>query len=133
MTALQSDQEDVSENISKTAQSIQSKESDISSLEGTVKNDISALQEEINCCLAILTSNWEKLSMIRDQIAGIQSEAEKYIRYHQEALKLIAESQRGCEEVQALTAQINQEIADQTSKADNSFLTRMRADIQKLF
>ncbi len=132
MTALQSDQDDVSENISKTAQSIQSKESDISSLQGAVKNEIFALQEEINSCLAVLTSNREKMSMARDQISGIQSEAEKYIRYHQEALKLITESQRGCEEVQTLTAQINQEIADQTSKADNSFLTRMRADIQKL-
>ena len=100
--------------------------------EESIKKETSALQSEVNTCAEILAGMREKAGAIRNQIEGIQGVVEKHRRYHQEAVKLVNESKKGCEEAQALTAQINDEIAAQSSQAENAFLTRMKTDIKKL-
>ncbi len=130
--ALKSELENVSDRMSELNREVSAKESEISALEESVKTEISALQAETDTCLAILAGMRDKAGYLRDHIAGIQGITEKYCRYHQEAIRLIDESKKGCEEAQTLTSQINEEIAAQSSQSENAFLTRMKADIQKL-
>lgn len=132
ISAVESEKDSVSGRISDTEQSILAKESEINKQEAYVKQEISVLQSEVSICVNILTGMRQKAGAIRDQTAGIQGIIEKYCRYHQEAIKLVNEIRKGCDEVQALTKQINEEIAVQSSEAENAFLTRMKTDIKKL-
>lgn len=129
---VESEKEGVSDRIGETDQRISAKESEISETQESVKSETSALQSEVNICSGVLAGMREKAGTIQGQIAGIQGVVEKYCRYHQEAIKLINESQKGCEEAQTLTSQINDEIAAQSSESENAFLTRMKTDIKKL-
>lgn len=130
--SLESQREIESGAISAIDRKISDKQSDIHSYEMSIQDEKVKLTKEINTCVTSLEEMRSKAGSIRDQVTTLQAVAEKYTHYHQEALKLIDEAQKGCEQAQTLTDQIRAEIAEQSRQSDSAFLTRIKADIQKL-
>lgn len=132
ISSLESEKSGLSERIQQTEDQISAKDSEIQTLRKALQSEMAKLQAEVDSCLAVLSGIRQRSGLIQDKVSAAGAVIEKYIQYHEEALKLIAEITKGCEEVQGLTSDINAEISQQSSQSDNAFLTRMKADIKKL-
>lgn len=132
LASLESECETTSKKIVELDRQISSIRSEIRSIEASIQDEKDELAKEVNFCVTSLEGIRSKADAILNQVTLLQLVTEKYVRYHQEALKLIDEAKKGCEKAQTLTDEVRAEIDEQSRQADSAFLTRVKADVQKL-
>lgn len=132
LSSMQTKKRNISQRIEEFVRQISDKQTEVKAYQDSIVQEKAALKEEVDSCVTVLSEIRTMAESIHDDVVGVRSVIEKMLHYHQEALALISEIRSGCEQVQGLTSQINTEIAEQSQKSDSAFLTRMKADIQKL-
>jgi predicted nucleic acid-binding Zn-ribbon protein len=121
-----------SDKISKTEQKIFEKNKEIKDCEKEVSKELERLNDKVTTCLSALKDIKNKTEEIYNHVLNIETIVVKYTRYHEGALALADEIEKGAKAAKGHIDDINAEIAKQREKSDNSFLMRIKADIEKL-
>lgn len=130
--SLKSERSDIADSIEEIEDRIASSKSKKYEFEHTIVSEMALLQQQVDQSVDSLEGIRIHTVSVQSNTMSIQNSIEKTIRYHEQALRLADEIIKGCEQIQKITTDINAEIADQSKQSDNAFLTRMKADIQKL-
>ncbi|NLY17569.1 MAG: hypothetical protein GX045_01105 [Clostridiaceae bacterium] len=129
---LKSDMRAEAEKISDIKQEISEKDKEIKKLESEIDSVMALLKNKVNTCLRISSDIHEKAKLSHDCLFAVKKTVNKYINYHQQALSLTDKIEKGAKAAEGLISEINTEISKQREKSDNSFLMRIKADMEKL-
>lgn len=121
-----------SEKISAIEKEISRKNREIEEHENSISKEMELLRDKVGICLSVLKDIKETAEIVYSSIFEIEGIINKYIRYHQQSLSLAEQIEKGAKTAEGLIEDINAELAKQIEKSDNSFLMRIRADIEKL-
>ncbi|MDD4296679.1 MAG: DUF5702 domain-containing protein [Ruminiclostridium sp.] len=121
-----------SDEISKTEQKISETNKEIDDCQKEVSKELESLNDKVSTCLSALKDIKTKTEQIHRHILNIETIVVKYIRYHEGAIALADEIEKGAKAAKGHIDDINAEIARQREQSDNSFLMRIKADIEKL-
>lgn len=130
--ALKADMNAESEKISDIEKEISYWNNEIKKCENEIESDMALLQNKVNLCIRVSSDIRDKVKSVYDSLIEINTIIKKYISYHKQALSLTDEIEKGAKAADGLISEINAEISKQRGKSDNSFLMRIKADIEKL-
>lgn len=98
----------------------------------TAQDEETRLQSAIDTCVEMLSVIRENTGTIKEKLNEIRDCIGRYIRYHEESIKLVSDILEQSDEIKKLSEEIDEEIKRQSEKSDNAFLVKIKADIQKL-
>lgn len=129
---LESDMKAKAERISGIEQEISERNREIRERESQIDSDLAELEKKAEACLHAASEIKDNINSVYNCLFVIDKTVKKYIGYHEQTLSLADEIEKGAKAAEELISEINAEIAKQREKSDNSFLMRIKADIEKL-
>ncbi|NLM10494.1 MAG: hypothetical protein GX213_06925 [Clostridiaceae bacterium] len=129
---LNDELEEIEKDIRDIERKISAKNGEIKSIKNSIKEEEQQLRSKIAICTGILEEIKQKGETVREKMAEIEETVDKFIKYHEESVKLIPDILKQGEEISRLTDDINSDIKNQSEKSDNAFLVKIKADMKKL-
>ncbi|AGC68426.1 viral A-type inclusion repeat-containing protein [Thermoclostridium stercorarium subsp. stercorarium DSM 8532] len=90
------------------------------------------LKSEIDTCVGLLNEIAVKTERVQEKITQIKNSVGKFVKYHEESVKLSSDILKQCYEIKHLSEEINTEIKRQAEKSDNAFLVKIKSDMKQL-
>lgn len=132
ISSLQDERDKTWKKIQDINDKIDDRESEIRSVKASIEEDEWQLRSKTEKCAGILEEIKTRAETVKGKMTGIREITAKFIKYHEEAGKLVSGILNQREEILRLTEDINSDIKEQSEKSDNAFLVKIKADMRKL-
>jgi len=111
---------------------IQRKKDDLNDTRTSAEEEKERLRSAIDKCTVLLDEIRNKTETMEDKLTQARNISARFVRFHEESLKLVADIMKSSEEIRQMSKEINAEISSQSEKSDNAFLVKISTDMKKL-
>ena len=127
-----SEEEGIDDYIKELGDRISALKNEITLKKSYIRNEKDLLKNKAGICMGLLGKIEDNADAIYLSVSSLGSFVARFINYHNKAVELADQIEKGCEAAEKIRIEIEEEIKRQSAESDNAFLMRIKTEINKL-